>query len=135
MNFFQTKLSVDINKCNLCQACVLLCPHHCLAIKEDKNAGQINFSDKKCNPSCTKCREICKLSAIEITRKISVLAFFKPWQKKWLVAHSLCENCGVSLSSWHKQGELCISCRKKRTAGQLVEESKVLNSRGAVFIS
>jgi len=54
---------IDKNKCLGCGACVSVCPHHAIILKN----GKAEIDQKKCR-QCGRCKEICPVKAIQQTK-------------------------------------------------------------------
>jgi len=55
------KYKIDESKCAGCGACVEICPHGAIKIRED---GKAIIDQKKCR-GCDLCKDICPLGAIK----------------------------------------------------------------------
>lgn len=63
---FRGKLIFTADKCNVCGACVKLCPANAITMdKEDKERGKLHYFPFKCI-YCATCVEACPYKAIEM---------------------------------------------------------------------
>ncbi len=109
--FFVPQISE--HKCNICNACIRLCPHESLTLKQH----QLSISANRCT-GCNICVDVCEQQAIKI----------EPWSKvnqlSIDITTHLCNGCGVSFSV-PKNAKLntnyCLVCTHNNTSKNLYQ--------------
>jgi len=106
---------IDTEKCNVCHACVRLCPHE--AIQQEEESYQINADN--CT-ACKLCVDSCDQSAIKIEFWSVALSTSIPLDKK------VCRACGVEFYSTAEQGSnsdsaYCTICSKTNHSSNLFQ--------------
>lgn len=98
-------ITVDVNKCTVCNACQKLCGQNCFDIQ--KEVFQISPQD--CN-ACQICADICPEHAIVIENKIS-RKLEEPISLT--VYNNTCSTCDRSFEALTPDENKCIICKKR----------------------
>ncbi|UII56574.1 4Fe-4S dicluster domain-containing protein [Cytobacillus spongiae] len=99
------KITIDIEKCSLCNTCKKLCKKDCFEINE----GKFTISSQGCS-MCNLCVDTCPQKAIMVEEQISneektILPIFQ----------TTCESCNKTVYSLSEKEEECIACRKRKS--------------------
>lgn len=108
---------IDIEKCNVCHACVRLCPHEAIRLEEENESYQINAEN--CT-GCKLCVDSCDQSAIKI-------AFWSiPQSTSIQLNKNSCVACGVEFYSTVKTDsdsipDYCTICSRTNHSSNLFQ--------------
>jgi len=130
--YIQFNVSIDPEKCTLCESCVKWCPSSALKLIRDKDGERIEFDPTRCI-GCNICVNVCPESYKGETReggcnsssKIISVSKSKEYSKdvKVLVKDELvrCKVCGAPIGS-RKSLELVKKIMKEKNPNTLVDE-------------
>ena len=130
--YIQFNVSIDPEKCTLCESCVKWCPSSALKLVRDKDGERIEFDPTRCI-GCNICVNVCPESYKDETRvggcsfsgKIISVSKSKEYSKdvKVLVKDELvrCKVCGAPIGS-RKSLELVKKIMKEKNPNTLADE-------------
>ena len=101
-DFQFTNITVDIDKCTLCQVCVRICDQKCFEIQNE----HFSLSIKGCT-SCGLCADICPEKAIILEEKI-----IKAKEINLPIYEKKCQACHHSFKTVREHDEMCTPCTK-----------------------
>jgi ferredoxin len=100
-----TKLTIDVEKCTLCNVCQRVCDKKCFHIGDE----QFSLSLQYCS-LCQLCADICPEKAIVFEEKI-----IKVEETQLPVYEINCKVCHGSFKTLREQDETCTACSKLNT--------------------
>jgi ferredoxin len=101
-DFQFTNLTIDIDKCSLCNVCVRICDQKCFAIQEE----HFSLFMQGCT-SCGLCADICPEKAILLEEKIT-----KTKEINLPIYEKKCQACHHTFKTVREQDEICTTCAK-----------------------
>ncbi|OQX55213.1 MAG: hypothetical protein B5M53_04545 [Candidatus Cloacimonas sp. 4484_209] len=105
-------LNISINdNCNLCGACVFVCPTKAITVEKDDIKGIIYFSPSLC-VGCRNCIDVCMKEAVKGERGNMVLLNRDTVKLKEL-NRQVCTHCGTVFYSAGEK-ELCDICKMRK---------------------
>ena len=105
-------LNISISDdCNLCGACVFVCPMKAITIEKDDRKGIIYFSPFLC-VGCRNCIDVCMRKAI-CEKKANVVLLNENVVKLKELRRQVCAHCGAAFYSVGEK-ELCGICETRK---------------------
>lgn len=97
------RITIDTEKCTLCEICQKLCKKNCFDIQEE----QFSLSSKGCE-NCRLCVDTCPEKAILVEDCIS-----KAEERFLPIYEKRCVNCNKSFKTLREQDKKCVACVKQ----------------------
>lgn len=98
------------DQCDLCNACVELCPGNAIKRVDQKGKSRLEFKMLACF-DCAKCEEMCPVNAIQKETKLDFNLLVEP--KGYTLFESKtrpCEKCGRHFISKNRKDVICPFC-------------------------
>jgi ferredoxin len=104
--FFSISLNKD--KCTLCETCFRLCPENVFSIEGE----QLKIIAGNCT-GCSLCVDVCRYEGINISQNV-----FGAATESMTIHLRTCKNCDDPFYSWENE-ESCFICKSKEANSQL----------------